>query len=125
MGYQIPGKTITLVAAEEIARYKAVVVTSTGKVEVAGAGVAIAGIAQLPDSVDHAIPLMIDGVSQVIYGGVVTAGDNLSTDVNGDMVKATADVFDGTGLHTTRGSKVVGIALQSGTDNVLGTMLLK
>ena len=130
MGYEIPGKTISLVAAATITRFQAVSVDVNGKLipaiaAVAGQPCAVIGVAQLGDTADRTIPVMINGVSQVVYGGVVTAGDMLTTGAAGVYVKATAPVFDGTGLQTTRGTAICGTALQSGILNTVGTMLLK
>ena len=112
MGYQIPGKTITLVLAADVARFKAVKVNSDGKLIVAGADSIIAGITQLPDVAGHSVPVMINGVSQVSYGAAVVAGASLSTDADGDFITAVA-------------GPIVGIALQSGAAGVIGTALLK
>jgi len=112
MGYQIPGKTITLVAGEDIAAYKAVTVNADGQAVIAGADALIVGVVQLPDSADHAVPVMINGVTQVIYGADVVSGASLSTNADGDFITATT-------------GNVAGIALETGVAGVHGTMLLK
>ena len=112
--YEQPRFAITGVAGADLSakRYRAVYIANTGKVLVAGVGSPIIGVLQTPEIADAPVNIMIEGISFVEYGGVVAAGDNLTSDAGGKAIVASA------------GSPVLGVAMCSGADTNIGAVLL-
>jgi len=112
--YEQPRFAITGVAGADLSakRYRAVYMANTGKVLVAGVGSPIIGVLQTPEIAGAPVNIMIEGISFVEYGGVVAAGDNLTSDANGKAIVASA------------GSPVLGVAMCSGADTNIGAVLL-
>lgn len=81
-----------------------VAVNTDGKIAVAGDGVAALGVLQnKPDSGEVADVGTL-GVTQVVAGGVVTAGDKVASDASGKAATATTGEYAiGIALGTTAG----------------------
>lgn len=114
MGYEVPAFNINIPAAASFLekRYYLVKIDSNGKAALAGAGENAVGVLQKPAIANEACVIMTLGISKVIYGGNVTAGSNITPDAAGKAVTA-----GGT-------DAVVGVALESGSANNIGTVLL-
>lgn len=67
-----------------------------------------------PQGVDHAATVAYAGVTPVIAGGALAAGDKVAFNASGQAVK-----------HTGTGDQLVGIALDVGTTGNLVSVLLK
>lgn len=79
----------------------------------AGATDALLGIFQhITTVVGEAVRLMLSGISPIVYGGVITRGDPLTSDANGKAVKAVA------------GQNIIGYATVSGVLNDVGYCLI-
>lgn len=72
-----------------------------------------------PDAANKPAQVMALGVSKVVAGGTVTAGDLLKSDASGRVVKATRSV---TGADV--GDHVVGICLTAATVGTKASVLL-
>ena len=77
------------------------------------AGGKIAGVVQNTPSTGEAATVAEDGVSKVVCGGTVTAGDFLAAGA------------DGRALTAATGNERVGVALQSGTVGIVIAMELE
>ena len=92
--YQQATRTLNLAAGSDLSssQYKAVVLSSDGAVDVAGAAAeAIGFLMNAPTTGDIAEIASNGGGGKAIAGGTITAGDILATDANGDVVTATAN----------------------------------
>jgi len=114
MAHEIPVETITLIVAADFSakQYYAVKVDNTGKAVLAGAGENAVGILQNKPELDKAATVMVLGESKAVYGGNVTAGQNLTPDAAGKLVTASG------------GDAVIGVALESGAADEIHTVLL-
>ena len=84
-------------------QYKFVAVAADGQVDVAGNGVAVTGVLQnKPAAAGRAAEVGISGISKVLAGGTVAAGDDVASDASGQAVVATT------------GENVAGIAITGG-----------
>jgi len=110
----MPVQNITLLADANCSakRYYAVKVAADGQFEVAGAGDNAIGILQNTPEAGQAGQIMCLGVSYAVYGGIVTAGQNLKADAAGKLVTA-----GGT-------DAVVAVALESGVENDIHPVVL-
>lgn len=92
-------------------QYYCMDVDTNGKaVLCSAAGQRVVGILQNKPNAGEAATIATEGISKVISGTGITAGDYLKTDANGKAVKATKAGTTGVG------SDVFGIALTSTTD---------
>lgn len=74
---------------------------------------ALLGIFQhVTSAAGDAVELMLDDISQIVYGGTITRGDPLTSDANGKAVKAVA------------GQNIIGYATISGVANDIGFCLI-
>lgn len=114
MGFEIPVFSVTLEAAADLStkQYLAIKVDTNGKAAVAAAGENAVGILQNVPEASQAATVMALGVSNAIYGGVVAAGSNLTPDAAGKLVTAGGS------------DAVIGVALTSGVNGQVGTVLL-
>lgn len=111
----IPGKIITLDASAEVAGRR--IVTLTGDdyeaAQASAASDALIGISTETGAPDGGrLDVIIDGVSNVEYGGTVAAGDPLTADAQGRAITA-AD-----------GDNVVGRALIAGVSGDIGSVII-
>lgn len=123
MSYEESLKSITLVADASIGiytgvpgqpgspqphggkQYHAVKVTGVGQTGLAGAGEAAVGVLQnKPQGVGHAATVGFSGVTNLVTGGAVTAGDNIEVDAAGKGITATAGAVLGVALGTSTGA---------------------
>jgi hypothetical protein len=123
MSYEESLKSITLVADASVGvytgvpglpgspqphggnQYKFVKVTGVAQCGLAGADEQAAGVLQnKPQGVGHAATVGFSGVTNVLTGGTVTAGDNVSADANGKAVTAGAGAVLGIALGTSTGA---------------------
>jgi len=89
--------------------------SATGTVNTAGSAVATIGILQdKPSAANRPACVRVAGVSKLVLGGTVAAGDRLTPDTNGDGVAITSD--DG---------EYGAIALEPGDDNDVIEVLLE
>lgn len=89
-------------------------VDTNGQAAVVGDGADAIGVLQNdPDTQGHAASVAIDGVSRVSCGASVTAGDDVSSDANGQAVTSAS------------GDVVLGKALEdaSGADSIIAVLL--
>jgi len=103
-----PSKIINLAAGSDLSssQYKAVVLSSDGAVDVAGANAATIGFVQnLPTAGKSVEIASMGGGATAIAGGTITAGDFLKTDSAGDVVTAFV------------GDTYCALALESAVDN--------
>lgn len=104
--YKIPG----LKAAADLSakQFKVMKMVGSLSVNVAGDGEAGMGILQnLPSASGQAAEVVALGVSKVLAGDTITAGQRLASDANGDLVPATS------------GERVMGVALEGGSSGEL------
>lgn len=112
--FEIPGQRIPLVADVDLTgkRYKALIVNAAGNVVLAGANAVSCGACQREAVLGEATSVMINGVTLAYFGGTVNAGDSVSTDLNGNYIKAVA-------------GPIVGVCVFGGVNLGLGSILLK
>jgi hypothetical protein len=112
MTYEIPGKTVTLPAGEDLSgfQFRFVTLQADGNVDASAADDGAIGVLQnKPAAVGRAATVMTDGVSKVEVGtGDVTAGDRVV------CVDATTNRGRITVADDTADEFVVGIALADG-----------
>lgn len=124
MGYGInTGYDISLVAAADLSadQFCFVAVNSSGEAALAGAGAAALGVLQGAPTAGEAAQIRVMGVSKVVAGGTITAGNLISSNASGQAVAYTAlavttTITNGTpdtAANTYAGSQVLGIALDS------------
>lgn len=107
--------TLTLAASGDLSgqQFRIVKLTATGIAVANATDLNQIGVLQdKPNALGVAGCVAITGVSKVKLGGVVAAGDRLTSDASGNAVVAVA------------GEQVVGIALVAGAANDIGTILL-
>jgi hypothetical protein len=110
MSFEVPGTQETLIAASDLSakQYTFVLVDANGKAATPGAGGEVYGVIQNKPKATQAATVMVDGISKVIAGGTVTAGDLVTSDANGKAVRAA-------GLVSANSQ--AGVALESGILN--------
>jgi hypothetical protein len=92
-------------------QYYAVQILSTGLMDIATIGANAIGIVQDNPTANMAGNVAIEGTSNAVYGGNVTAGQNLQVDATGRLV-------------TFSSGAVIGIALESGAINEIHAVSL-
>jgi hypothetical protein len=120
MGYEIPGKNITLIAAADLTakQYHGVVLDANGKAAaVTVAGADAIGILQMPAIAGEAATVMVSGITKAIYGANITAGQRVMVDATGKIVPFATPAAGSTNY-------AIGRALESGVANQEGTILL-
>lgn len=81
----------------------------------AGAGEAAVGVALLDGTAGVPIGVVTEGRVKVTAGGAVTAGGNVASDANGEVVNATTgDIILGTAMETGVDNQVVTIQFYQG-----------
>ena len=112
--FEVPGFKYTRLTAADLSthQYKFVDIDATGKVNLPGAGGRALAVLQGKPGSGQAAELMFSGISKVVAGGAITAGDGLKVDASGRVVTAGAD------------PDVVGIALMaaSGANIVISVL---
>lgn len=111
---EIPVYSATLLAASDLSakQFYAVKVDSSGTLALAGAGENALGILQNDPTSGQAGNLMIVGHSLAIYGGTVTAGQNLMANSSGQLI-----------THTGTNA-VIAVAIESGVSGDIKTISL-
>lgn len=116
MAYEIPGFSFTLVAGEDLtsSQFCAVdVEVSTGAAILPTAGERAIGVIQNKPNDGEAVTIVVSGVTKVLIGvGGMIAGNNVAVDDDGTIVQAAS------------GDRCLGIALSTGAEATLGTVLL-
>jgi len=115
VAYEQPGYKFSLIASADLSthQYKFVDVNASGQAALAGAGTRCCGVLQNKPTSGNVAEINHDGISKVVAGAAVTAGNEVMSDASGRAVTATA---------TNQG---LGIALQSaGAAGVLIPVLL-
>jgi hypothetical protein len=116
VAYEQPGFKFTLLAAADLRthQYKFVDVDATGRAALGANGGRVVGVVQNKPNTGESAELCHSGISKVIAGAAVTAGDELQSDATGRAVLAT----------TT--NQRIGVALQSaGAAGALIAVLLR
>jgi hypothetical protein len=106
MAYEIPGfKLGTEKAAADLSakQYYALVPTATG-LDVAGAGVKIAGVNQGQPALGETVEMTCDGVSKCVAGAAVAKGAEVEVDANGKFITLAAGISVGFALEAAGGA---------------------
>jgi len=106
MSFEIPGQVITLEAGQDLSakQYYFVSLASDGQVDPTGAGLGVDGVLQDDPAVaGYGALVMINGVSKVVAGAVITRGADVASDASGKAVASTS------------GDYIVGTALEAAT----------
>lgn len=114
MAYEAILQSLSLIAAADLSakQYYAVKVDSNGKAALAGAGENAAGIIQNNPTSGQVTTVSVLGVSKAVYGGSISAGQNLTPDASGKLVVAGGS------------DAVLAISMQSGSANEIHSVLL-
>ncbi|RJQ04428.1 MAG: hypothetical protein C4551_10770 [Bacillota bacterium] len=114
MAHEIPVENVTLIAGADLSasQYLAVKINASGQAILAGAGENAVGILQNKPASGQAAEVMALGISKVVYGATVTAGQNLAADAAGKLVPASGD------------NAVIGVALEGGSADEIRSALL-
>lgn len=121
MAYDIPGLDISLPAASDLSssQFLAVKINSSGQIALAGAGDAAVGVLQDTPASGQVGSVRLSGVTRMVCGGTVTAGDLVAADASAKAktaVKSSTNTADaGASADALIGSNVLGVALDSGT----------
>lgn len=114
---------ITLISADDMsaAQYRFVVVNSSGKAELAGAGAEVDGVNQEDPEADEATVIATAGISFVEVGtGGVTAGTKVASDANGKAVAmASGYAAAGTAMATASEGELVAVLLSKKNKNTV------
>jgi hypothetical protein len=114
VAWEVPLEKHTFVTEADLSakQYYAVKINNHGKIILSGAGENAVGILQDKPGNGYVGSVMTLGITKAVYGGAVTAGDNLSADAAGKLV-------------TTAGAAaVIGVALEDGADGEIHPVLL-
>lgn len=107
---------VSIPAGEDLStkQYKTMNLNSSGQVvTVSSAGGRAVGVLQNdPDTAGQAATVAIGGICKVKYGGNITAGNNVQADSDGDVIVAAS------------GDYILGVAMVSGVDGDIGSVLL-
>jgi len=92
VSFEIPGFKFTRIAAADLRthQYKFVNIDATGKAALAGAGTRAVGVQQGKANTNEAVEICHDGISKVVAGAAVTAGDEVMSNATGQAITATA-----------------------------------
>jgi hypothetical protein len=116
VAYEIPGFSFTLVAGEDLtsSQFCAVdVEVSTGNVILPTKGERAIGVIQNKPDDGEAATIVVTGVTKVLVGvGGLIAGNNVTVDDDGTIIQAAS------------GDRCLGIALSTGAEASLQTVLL-
>lgn len=115
MAYEIIVQNITLPAGANLSenQYFAVTVDSESNAVLAGAGEVAIGILQNDPNEDEAATIMTYGLTKAVFGDTVANGAIVTPDADGKLVTSTT------------GDREVGIAIEGGAADEIGTVLLK
>lgn len=114
MAYEVPLGQITLVAASSLAtkQYYFVKIDSNGQAALAGAGESAIGVLQNKPAANEAATVVPLGLTKVVAGGSLTAGNNVAADASGKAVAAAGSAAVlGVALDGASSGDVVTIAL--------------
>ncbi len=114
MAWEKPLENLSLIAAADFSakQYYAVKVDANGKIAIAGAGENAIGILHDNPAADTIGNVMILGVSKAVYGGAVTAGNNLSANAAGKLIATAGD------------AAAIAVALENGAADEIHSVLL-
>lgn len=126
MAIEIDNFTFTLPAAADLTtkQFFIVKVDSNGKAALASTGQYAIGVVQNKPNTDEAASIRNSGVTKIVAGGAITAGDLVKSDSNGKAAVAVLGTA-AAGGHPVNGSSVIGVALDTVANaNELVTVLL-
>lgn len=114
VAFEQPKEAITLVPTTDFSekRYTFGTCDTNGNLVTPAANAVVCGVVQTPGIVGEPCNVMTSGVSFIMLGGTVAAGDAVSTDAAGKAVKASSGA-------------VVGVCLVGGAAGEIGSILLK
>jgi len=117
MSFDHKGLDISIPAAADLSakQYRFVTIDSSGNAAVSTRGAKSAGVLQdAPAAASRAASIRVSGITKVVLGGSVTAGNNAVADANGAAVTASsADNADmGTFLQSGASGEIVAMLLQ-------------
>lgn len=132
MAYEDAGKQISVLAGADLSasQYRAVKVNSAGQVVLCGAGETAIGILQNRPASGKVATVMVAGVSKMVAGAPIAAGDLVASDAAGKAKvasKAVTNTSDaGTANDPLIGSGVIGVAMTaaSADGSVFSVLLL-
>lgn len=109
MAYEIPGFAFSLVAAADLSthQYKFVNIDGTGKAALGGNGTRVIGVLQNKPTSGQISTVVVTGVSKVVAGAAVTAGDSVQSDASGRAITLAAGIGAGVALSTASGAGVI------------------
>lgn len=109
MAYEIPGFSFSLVAAADLSthQYKFVNIDATGKAALGGAGTRTVGVLQNKPTSGQIGTVVVTGVSKVVAGAAVAAGDSVQSDATGRAITLAAGIGEGVALQAASGAGVV------------------
>ena len=90
MAYEVPGRTVTKLAAADLRshQYRFMVLNSSGRAAVPGAGNRVFGVLQNAPNSGEAATIMEEGISKVVASAAIAAGAAVATTNDGRAVTA-------------------------------------
>jgi hypothetical protein len=90
--YEMPFKAITLVPSVSFVdkRYLFATIDNTGEAVICGAGAKAVGVMQDPNDVGQPSNVMVSGVSFVVIGAPLAAGQEVQSDADGKAIPLAA-----------------------------------
>lgn len=131
MAFELPNFVVNLPAAADLSanQYQFVKINSSGQAALAAsAGEAVIGVLQNKPTSGQVAQIMVQGITKVLCGGTVTAGDLVASDASGKAktaVKATVDSTVSSATDAVVGSAVVGRCITTAANNQIATLLLQ
>ncbi len=96
-------------------QYRFITIDSSGNAAVSSRGQLSAGVLQnAPAAANRAAQIRPGGITKVVFGGTVTAGQALVSDANGAAVNA-----------SSADNNFMGVAVVSGANGDIGAMLIQ
>lgn len=109
MAYELPILDFTLEAAADLSssQYHLVVVNSSGKAALAGAGGNVAGAIQNEPAAGEAVSIRSQGITKVVAGAAITAGALVEANASGRAITATTNPVFGIALQSASGNGAI------------------
>lgn len=118
MAYEVPGRTVTKLAAADLSasQYRFVVLNGSGRAAVPAAGARAFGVLQNAPASGAAATIMEEGISKVAAAAAIAAGALVATAADGRAVTAvTGNVVLGLAQTAAGGAgELIAVQLQTG-----------